>query len=256
MVAASLDSIVRNILMKKNYPIHYYISFMVFARECLKELTYDDLQVFNEKLIPINSTNSFELPNDYVDYATVGIPLNQGIRALVEDKKMTSLNNFDSNLNIVPYVDNSDVNVASIIPYNGLSLGNWYTSRYNSYGESIGRFFGSRGGYLDTFKVVPSRNQIQLNEGLQGFDYAYLKYLSDGSDSGSSTTIDPYFEQTISAYIDWQHKQQNRTYSLGERQVAKAEYISQRKIARARKSGLTLEVLKRIINKNSYAAAR
>jgi hypothetical protein len=256
MVASSLDQIVRQILMKKNYPIHYYLQFMVFARECLKELTFDDLQVFNEKLIPINSTNSFEIPNDYQDYVVVGIPLNQGIRPLVEDKKMTSLNNFDSNLNIVPYTNNTDEDVASIIPYNGLSLGNWYTTHYDDYGSNIGRFFGSRGGYIDTFKVCPERNQIQLNEALTGFDYVYLKYLSDGSDSGSSTTIDSYFEQTISAYIDWQHKQQNRTYSLGERQVAKAEYISQRKIARARKSGLTLEVLKRIINKNSYAAAR
>lgn len=256
MVASSLDSIVRQTLIKRGYPLHFYTQFIVYAKECLRELTFDSLQVFNEKLIPINSTNSFEIPNDYQDYALVGIPLGQGIRPLVEDKKMTSLNNFDSNLNIVPYVDNTDENVSIIIPYNGLSLGNWYTTHYNSYGENIGRFFGRGRNYIDTFKVIPERNQIQLNESLQGFDYAYLKYLSDGSDSGSSTTIDSYFEQTISAYIIFQHKEHNRTYGLGERQVAKQEYISQLKIARARKSGLTLEVLKRIINKNSYAAAR
>ena len=96
----------------------------------------------------------------------------------------------------------------------------------------------------------------QSGGGLQGFDYAYLRYLSNGADSGASTTIDPYFEQTISAYIMWQHKENNRTYGIGERQVAKAEYINQRQIARARKSGLTLEVLKRIINRNSFAAPR
>ena len=242
--------------MKKNYPMHYYIQFIVYAREALRELTFDDLQVFNEKLIPINDTNSFEIPNDYVDYVTVGIPLGQGIRPLVEDKKMTSLNNFDSKFNIVPYVNNTDEDVAAIIPYNGLSLGNWYTTHMNNYGESIGRFFGGSRSYIDTFKVCVERNEIQLNESLQGFDYAYLRYLSNGADSGASTTIDPYFEQTISTYIMWQHKEQNRTYSIGERQVAKAEYINQRQIARARKSGLTLEVLKRIINRNSFAAPR
>lgn len=256
MVTASLDSIVRNTLIKRGYSLHYYIQFIVYARECLRELTFDDLQVFNEKLIPINGTNSFDLPVDYVDYVLCGIPLSQSIRPLVEDKKMTSLNNFDSTFNIVPYVNNTDEDVAAIIPYNGLSLGNWYTTHSNDYGESTGRFFGGGRFYSDTFKVCPERNQIQLNESLQGFDYAYLRYLSNGADSGASTTIDPYFEQTISTYIMWQHKENNRTYGIGERQVAKAEYINQRQIARARKSGLTLEVLKRIINRNSFAAPR
>jgi hypothetical protein len=256
MVTVSLDSIVRQTLMKKGYPMHYYIQFIVYARECLRELTYDDLQCFNEKLIPINSNNAFQIPNDYVDYVTVGIPFGQGVRPLVEDKKMTSLSNYDSDLNVIPYSTDTTVDTSSILPYNGLSLGNWYTTHFNSYGENIGRFFGSRGGYVDTFKVIPSKNEIQLNEALTGFDYAYVKYLSNGADSGSSTTIDPYAEQTISSYIMWQHKEQNRTYGISERQIAKQEYTNQRQIFRARKSGVTLEVLKRIINRNSYAAPR
>jgi hypothetical protein len=258
MVTVSLDSIVLNTLMKKGYSLHYYVAFLVYAKECLRELTYDDLQCFNEKLIPINSNNAFQIPNDYVDYVTVGIPLGQGIRPLVEDKKMTSLSNYDSNLNVIPYTSDtaSQDDVALILPYNGLSLGNWYTTHMNDYGENIGRFFGSRGGYVDTFKVIPSKNEIQLNEALTGFDYAYVKYLSNGADSGSSTTIDPYAEQTISNYIMWQHKEQNRTYGISERQLAKQEYTNQRQIFRARKSGVTLEVLKRIINRNSYAAPR
>ena len=52
------------------------------------------------------------------------------------------------------------------------------------------------------------------------------------------------------------HKENNRTYSANDRMIAKGEYTQQRGILRARKSDLTLEVLKRIIQRNSIAAPK
>jgi hypothetical protein len=256
MVSTSLDKIVRTALLKKGYSLHYYVQFLIFARECLKELTQDDLKVFNTKILAVNSYNAVDLPNDFQDYVVVGVMTNQGIRPLVEDKKLNVLNNFDADYNIIGWDGQDTSGGSSLIYYGGFPFSTWFTVKFNSYGEALGRSFGTRGGYVDTFVVSKERNQIQLNERLSGLEYIYLQYMSDGSDSGSATTIDPYAEMTLQAYCNWMHKENNRTYSANDRMIAKAEYIQQRQILRARKSDLTLSVLKRIIQKSSIGAPK
>ena len=253
----TLDKIVRTALSKKNYPLHFYTQFLVYGREALQELTMDDLKVFNTKILPVNSYNAVDIPADYLDYVVVGVMTEQGIRPLVETNKMNVLNNFDSNYNIQEWMGDVDTNTgSSLIYYGGFPFSQWYTTHWNNFGENIGRYYGSRGGYSDTFTISKDRNQIQLNEHLQGLENIYLQYASDGSDSGSATTIDPYAELTIQSYMMWQHKNHNRTYSETERAIAKQEYIQQRQILRARKSDLTLTVLKRIINRESIGSPK
>ena len=82
----------------------------------------------------------------------------------------------------------------------------------------------------------------------------YLQYISNGQNSDAATTIDGYAQKTIEAYIMWQFKENNRTYTMGERQVAEAYFNQQHKILRARLSNLNPQVLKRLIQKNSFAA--
>lgn len=256
MVTTTLDKIVRTALMKKSYPLHYYVSFLVYAKECLKELTIDDLKVFNTKILPVNSYNAVEIPADYLDYVVVGVMTGQGIRPLVESNHLNQLNNFDDNYNIKEWTGSAQEGNSSLIYYGGFPFSQWFTTHWNFYGENIGRYFGNRGGYSDTFTISKIRNQIQLNEHLAGLENIYLQYASDGSDSGSATTIDPQAELTIQSYILWQHKEQNRTYSQSERMLAKQEYIDQRRILRARKSDLNLQTLKRIISKESIQSPK
>ena len=258
MTATSLDSIVRTALMKKGYPLHQYVQFLVYARECLQELTMDDLKIFNTKLCAVDEFNAIELPNDYQDYVMVGVMSNQGIRPLVESRRLNVLNNYNTDLEQVQWTSDNqtDTQNQSLLYYGAFPYSQWYTVRYNAYGENLGRSYGSRSGYADTFVVIKERNQIQLNEKMGGFDYIYLQYMSDGSDSGSATMIDPYAQMTIQTYCNWMHKENNRTYNEGERARAKQEYIQQRQIMRARKSDLTLPALKRIIQRTSIASPK
>ena len=68
MTTASLDYIVKNYLLKKGYPLHWYMQFMVYAADCLRDITFDDLRVINTKILPVNQNiNTAELPEDYQD---------------------------------------------------------------------------------------------------------------------------------------------------------------------------------------------
>ena len=232
MVTLTLNQIVNNILLKRKYPIHYYLEFLLYAKEGLRESAYDELHLLNTKKIPINSYNAIDLPNDYVDYCSVNLQFGQKLRPLVPSDTLNPLHNFDSNFNIVEYSStNTDITLSNPLLYGNVFLAAlWLTTTYNSYGEATGKFFGyGAGNPTDTFRVVKERNQIQLNEGIVA-DNIILCYIGDGSDADSASQIDPYAQSMIDAYAMWKFKENNRTYGQGEVETARQEYIRQRKI--------------------------
>lgn len=258
MTVTSLDSIVRNVLMQRQYPLHWYIQFLVYARNCLQEISMDDLYVVNTKLLPVNAVNAVDLPPDYLDYVKVGIPVGQTIRPLVESNIINRLTNLNSDFEPITYLGADASGTSEVeqqnIGYSPNFFNYWYTINWNGYGENIGRYFGGN-AYADTFSVIKERNQIQLNEKLN-IQYLYLEYVSNGMNTNSATMITPYAFATIEAFILWKLKEHNRAYSIGERQIAEQQYIQQRKILRARISSLTISELKRIVNKKTYAAPK
>ena len=64
MTITSLDTIVRNMLLKHRYGLQYYLDFLLYAAECLKILTLDDLRVINSKIFTIDQTDcTIPIPN-------------------------------------------------------------------------------------------------------------------------------------------------------------------------------------------------
>jgi hypothetical protein len=261
MTTASLDFIVKNYLLKKGYPLHWYMQFMVYAADCLREITFDDLRVINTKILPVNQKiNAAELPEDYQDYVTVGVMIGQRIRPLVPTSTLNPLISLDVNQNyseqewtdnVVPPGSNENQLYYGALPY-----AQWFTVRYNDYGENIGRFFGLGAGYQeDTFQVFKERNQIQLDQKFY-VENIVLQYVSDGQSADAASLVDPYAIRTIQAYIDFQMKAHNRTYNMGEKQLAENNYIKERKILRARKSDWSVEKIKRIVQKNTMGAPK
>lgn len=260
MITLTLDTIVRGILLKKRYPMHWYLECLTYGKDCLRELHFDDLKVVNTKLLPVlndtNNVNAVDLPDDYVDYTEVGIKFGQTVKPLVPNDKINSLVNYTSTYGAQPYTNlpttNSNTGVFGYyLPwYWGMTTINWY-------GENIGRFFGYGAGVqTDTFKIIKERGQIQLSEWLIGLDNIVLTYISNGMNADAASHIDPYAQATIEEYIYTELKRHNRNYSEGEVQVQEQRYLRQRKLLRARTSSLTIELLTRIVQKNTMAAAK
>lgn len=257
MKFASIDTICRSTLLQKNYPFHYYLDCLVNARDCLRELTFDDLKVIKTELIDVVQSpngNYATLPCDYIDYCKIGVRVGQMIKPLVEYQGINRLHNYDSQGAIVNYTTDPPTDNQIIYTYPvGLY---WQTTTINDWGENTGRLFGWGAGFEgDTFKVLPERNQIQLNESVN-VSKLYVEYISDGMCCDSATQVDSYAWATITAYILWKLKANNRTFGLGEVQMLENEYLKQRKILRARKNGLSADLIKRIIQRNYYASPK
>lgn len=254
MTVISLKAIVKDVLMQKGYSLHWYIQCLVYAKNCLRELTFDDLRVVNTKKIPVNDFNEFEIPADYQDYCRVNAICGEKLRPLVETDKLNKLPSLDSDFNQQTY--SQTATESSALFYGGLYPFYWNSTNWNEFGESTGRYYGLGAGVQDdVFSVIKERNVIKVTETLS-IDDVILEYISDGMDADSATRVDSYAIATIDAYINWKLKANNRNHGAGEVQMAKQEYIDQRLILRARLSPLTMEVWKRLFQRASYASPK
>lgn len=260
----SLNIIIKNVLLRRNYPLQYYLQFLVYGKDCLRQMSLDSLGVINTKLLDVVVSGGYNvatLPDDYVDWTKVGVRVGQYVKPLLERDSINNLHNYDDTGAIIPYGDTTDIpsSVAQIDMGIGLNSGTfaWDTVTWDSYGEFIGRYYGFRGSgsEIDTFKVIPERCQIQLNENLS-VDKIVLEYVGDGLGCDSATQIPIYAVDTIESYIIWQMKEQNRNYQLGERKIAYDEYVRQYQIFLARKNPLTKEMIVRILNRNYTAVIK
>jgi hypothetical protein len=258
MVFYTLDAIVRNYLLRKRHSIHFYLDGLVYSGACLRELTIDDLKVINTKRLPIDSnTSEVELPNDYVNYIDIGVAYGQRTTPLVEDTTMNSIPAYTSDFTQTTYdaLDRVDTNGNAL--YYGYALPLlWNTVTWNEYGENIGRLFGwGQGSQPDTFTVIKEQNVIKINEDLVACDII-IRYVSDGQNADAASQIPAEAYDTINKYIGWQFKENSRSYSEGEKQRAKNEYLMARDVLRARMNDLTMEKIGRLFQQNYIAAPK
>lgn len=260
----SLDRIVKNILLKRRYPLQYYIQYLLYAKDGLREIAFDCPIISSRyKCLTVDQTTmTAELPDDFVDKVRVSVRVGQYIVPLVEDPQLQTIPNYDSDFNVQPYSQGVQVPSAQTNGtygyYNnsfGYAAPYWYMVNYNNWGENLGRHFGGLPAYSDTYKINRAENNIKVNENLRNCVYEIvLEYISNGMDADSATHIDAYAQMAIEKFCMWQFKEHNRTYSEGEAQIAKGDYEAELGKLRARLNPLTLDDLTRIITKNRAAA--
>lgn len=238
-----LDHIVRSVIHQKQLKIHWYLQFLKYASDCLRELTFDTLKTINTKRLSVTDYKAVVLPCDFVDWTKVGIEVNQKIQPLVQTSGINRLNKLGANGAATTFG-------SSVEPI-------WATGIFSDYGASLGRWYGVGAGFEgDTFKYLPERNEIQLNESLDVTEIV-LEYISNGACVDAATKVDPYAQKTIEAYIDWQYKLHSRAYGISERREAEREYYQQLRFLRARKSDLnTIEDFKRSVIRGYKASIK
>lgn len=258
MTYTSLHAIVNNVLMRRKYPIHWYIDFLVYAKDCFRELTMDDLKCVQAKILPVNSDdNTVDIPSDYLDYIKVGLQVGQNVRPLVPTDSLNRVTNRNSSFQPIPYfVPNSNQNATGLY-YGAINNVNWLTVSWNEYGEFIGRQYGAGAGVQDdVFQIMKEKNKIQLTDHLTGLENIVLEYVSNGMNADAATHVESYAQATIEAYILWQMKEHTRTYSEGEKERGKQDYIEQRKVLRARMSDLTIDGVRRSIQASTFLSIK
>ena len=222
------------------------MDFLVSARDCLREISIDDLKVVNYKLVDLDQYNEAKIPCDCLDVVAVGDGVGQSTRPLVQDNSLNSLINYDTSGNRITYNQTSyaaNPRNNYLIGYEGYLRGSsgWAYSSFDDYGEYLGKWFGYNPSYYDTFKVITERGVIKVNEYLSlNNNQAVMQYIGDGTDCNAATSVDVNASMTIQSYIEWYKDYKGQAETPGER-----KYLKQRAILRGRKSDITLDGMRR-----------
>jgi hypothetical protein len=250
MVVTTLDSIVRRFLLEKGLSIHFYAEALFHASTCLRELTFDTLQITNTKRLPINDYYAVDLPEDFVDDVMVGVPAGQFIQPIPKQNTLTPLRLTDADGNYTNY-NNLETNGVEYYGGNFIPALGWYWN-INDLGESIGRYFGAGGGASpNTYKIVKERRQIQLPESFIGKSIIFI-YISDGQTVDAATQIDTQAFYTIQSWNEWK-----RTPNANNLRSPEAQYyLNEKRKLKARVSDYTVGDIKDIIRKNYHAGTK
>lgn len=245
MKVYTLDKLVRGVLMSRNYPMHFYIQFLHYGAQALRELNFDVLQNVKSVRLPVNSYKAATLPCDFVDFVRVGNELGQYILTWGQKNSFNRLNKFNSSGDKVSYGDVEKEN--TLLPNNW--EGFWYTNYVNDKGEHLGRIFNNKPSFRTSFEILRERNEIQLDVDYDGKEIV-MDYITDGLSVDASNAIHPYAAATIEAYIIWKMKEHSRSYNLSERQLAQQEYYNQLRILRGRMNNIDVNDIQRTLSGN------
>jgi alkylated DNA nucleotide flippase Atl1 len=248
MQYANLDTIVRNTLLSKGKPIHWYAEYLFHAANAIRTLATDTLQIINTKSLPVNSYYAVDLPDDFVDDIAVTIPVGGTLQHIPKNDNITPLRTHDSTGAFTAHT--SDSSEQEVFFGFGGSW-SWYWN-VNDYGEPMGRMFGVGGGAkANTYKVIRERRQIQLAE-TTTTDEIVLLYISNGMSVDNASRVDYRAWDAIQAFINWK-RSPNADVEMSAEGMA---YLNQRRLLRGKMNDLTVTDIKDIIRKNYIAAPK
>lgn len=233
MKGYTLDKIVRQALAARGYSMHFYLQFLTYGVDALRELNFDVLQSVKSARLPVNSYKAAPIPCDYVDFIRIGNELGQYIDPWAENQGFNRLNKFDANGAKIPFpnVEGNNEYIPSFV--DGTGIGNYANSR----GEMLGRVFNARPSFKHSFLIVRERDEIQLDTDYSGLEIT-LDYITDGTSIDASNAIHPYAIEAIKSYIFWKMKENGRHYGIQERREAKDEFYNQLRILKGRMNSM------------------
>lgn len=213
----TLDRIVRDFMIQDlglESVDRRYARFMAIAISGLRELYYDNIGgVEKEVLIEVQDNGTANLPLDYIDYYAIG---------MMNGNSFLSFG-LNSNLNALQKDDCGNKATSNMVDNN--QVGHTFPiSNENSLNENIGRFFGVGGGKssIGEYKIYKELGYIALS-GVE-VSSIVLRYKADIQLVNEDYKVDGYSVSALRAYLWLQYVHRNRSFSLGEKQLAKQEY--------------------------------
>lgn len=257
MILEKMDSIVCNAVFGQGLPVHFYLKFLNYGINCLREINMDIMRNVITTKIPLTSYKAAKIPCDFLDWTEIGVEVGQYVRALPQKQNLNPLKNYDSSGMPIPYPSIEtlfpDGVESGLYPYYYL---NGYLNMVNQYGENKGGVFGYGGGtYPLSFQYMKDRGEIQLDVNFP-CDHIVLKYISDGFDKcGCDTLVNPYAYDTIKNYIIWQYHLNTKTL-MKAAPLWEQQFDNALRILRGRMNPITPQDILMILRKNYKATIK
>lgn len=237
MQYTTIDSIVYSELGHHGLPIHYYVQFLRYALDCVREFHFDVSRDTTTVRLTVDEFGEVDLPEDFIDWTRVGYQSGRYIYPLTQNATYNNLPNLD---------DDGTTQIPYPVYERPITSSDFYGSYYwqgnlSDYGESRGGYYGisdfMRG---DVFQIVPDRGKMLVGALFQEGDDVYLEYLGHPNPVATSG-VHPYAEGAIKAYIRLKYAMWKPNTRISEINLAERKWRKERRKYKARKANHSLE---------------
>jgi hypothetical protein len=245
-----------------------------FALRGIREIGFDLGKKVKSLKRSVNSNNTIDLPDDFVDLVKIGIVDPGGVVRVFgnnkninysrkmetsdDDKSGTRTDTFDAgpmNIGLNSISDRVDdkTSTSSNIPVeDNLDV---YVFENYLYQGGLGRLYGTGGGHLaGEYRLNLDQNRIEV-EANDDFSEVVIEYIADEARS-SDPEVHVYVEEALRSYIYYKIIERKSSVLANEKVRARAEYYNERRKANARLSNFTKEEALKTIRKNFMQAPK
>lgn len=217
MTQYTLDSIVRGYLIDKGQDaMHEYPRALRAAITSLKDLHYDVSGTPKVEVLTVENASKATLPQDVIRVIRLGF----------SDSSGRFVEIFSDN-NLIVNTPTSEVNQSE-----GTVMGGAFDSSLFRNGQSIGRWYGNKGGGAYTFRMDWERGLVEFSSNVSG--QVIIEYLGDPNKIGAEYLVHPFLVEAIEYGIHYRMMKFKRSYSAGEKQMSRNDYLNAKHHARVR----------------------
>ena len=238
----TLDELVREYLIEiGEQSLHKKMRYLQFGINGLREFNFDTTGIAKPVVLPVNSNDTVDLPNDFIDYIRIGICGFDGIiQDLAENKNICFPRATDDCGDILP--DEVSGGTVVIDFFEGGQFRN---------NEFIGRRFGQGGGSpgAGSYRINERDGYISL-QGLTGAN-VILEYMADieKNDKGNFT-VHPFIVQALKSWMAWQAEERRPKPIPSLINSKWLTFKREKRIAKRRLVSPTIQEAKNVIRKH------
>ena len=219
MTQYTIDSIVRGYLIDKGQDaMHEYPRALRAAITSLKDLHYDVSGTPKVEVLTVENASKATLPQDVIRVIRLGFSDSSG--RFVEIFS-------DNNLIVNTPTNQNEVNQSE-----GTVMGGAFDSSLFRNGQSVGRWYGNKGGGAYTFRMDWERGLVEFSSNVSG--QVIIEYLGDPNKIGAEYLVHPFLVEAIEYGIHYRMMKFKRSYSAGEKQMSRNDYLNAKHHARVR----------------------
>jgi hypothetical protein len=242
MQTKTINIVVRESLLNKGYPIHYYMPFLHHAKTCLEQLSFDHNFGGNVKEVEydITSYDRVTLTSACIDVIGVFGLYGGEMRTFLRNSKLTKVYNEVSAVKY-PWTETSN----TLPEYSDLNTSSVLANTSSSELPTV--FFPSGGGTYE-YNVDLENSEVILKPG-HGLESVYVRFLATGVSTSAVNVVHPYAVPTIQSYIEWMMAKSDGS---PQSKVALLEdaYYNQKRVLRSRMNPLSIEEMYKILVEN------
>ena len=207
------------------------------AKRGLREIGFDISKKIKTVKLNVESNDTVDLPNDFVDICKVGLVTEDGvIVALISNENITTLS---ATANTVGEDNEFDTLIFENYLHNG----------------TLGRLYGIGGGHAPGhYKLNLDQNRIEIGQ-VSNISEIVLEYISDQA-RADNPDVHVYAEEALRCYMYYKLIERKSGVPANEKARARTEYYNELRKARARLSSFTKENALATIRKNFMLAPK